>query len=56
MSSGPSGAAPTLPAGRAGAYAAPAGRTRRLLGETVPMLVPTERKGLMDLLRGRRAA
>ena len=30
--------------------------TRRLLGETVPMLVPTERKGLMDLLRGRRAA
>src|SRR5215472_2743022 len=30
--------------------------TRRLLGETVPMLVPTERKGLMNLLRGRRAA
>jgi len=30
--------------------------TKRLLGETVPMLVPTERKGLMNLLRGRRAA
>jgi septum site-determining protein MinD len=30
--------------------------TRRLLGETVPMLVPTERKGLMNLLLGRRAA
>jgi septum site-determining protein MinD len=30
--------------------------TRRLLGETVAMVVPTERKGLMDLLRGRRAA
>ena len=30
--------------------------TRRLLGETVPMIVPTERKGLMNLLRGRRAA
>src|SRR5215470_12300078 len=30
--------------------------TRRLLGETVPMLVPSERKGLMSLLRGRRAA
>jgi len=30
--------------------------TRRLLGETVPMIVPSERKGLMNLLRGRRAA
>jgi septum site-determining protein MinD len=30
--------------------------TKRLLGETVPMLVPTERKGLMNLLLGRRAA
>ena len=30
--------------------------TRRLLGETVAMMVPTERKGLMHLLRGRRAA
>jgi septum site-determining protein MinD len=30
--------------------------TRRLLGETVAMMVPTERKGLMQLLRGRRAA
>ena len=30
--------------------------TRRLLGETVPMLVPCERKGLMNLLLGRRAA
>jgi len=30
--------------------------TRRLLGESVAMLVPSERKGLMDLLRGRRAA
>jgi septum site-determining protein MinD len=30
--------------------------TKRLLGENVPMLVPTERKGLMNLLRGRRAA
>src|ERR1700732_4054834 len=30
--------------------------TRRLLGETVAMMVPTERKGLMNLLRGRRAA
>ena len=30
--------------------------TRRLMGETVPMTVPTERKGLMGLLRGRRAA
>jgi septum site-determining protein MinD len=29
--------------------------TKRLLGETVPMTVPTERKGLMKLL-GRRAA
>jgi septum site-determining protein MinD len=30
--------------------------TRRLLGETVTMMVPTERRGLMHLLRGRRAA
>src|ERR1700756_3269860 len=30
--------------------------TRRLLGETLEMVVPSERKGLMDLLRGRRAA
>src|SRR5437016_7235185 len=30
--------------------------TKRLLGETVPMLVPGERKGLMNLLLGRRAA
>src|SRR5215475_7846067 len=30
--------------------------TKRLLGETVPMLVPSEPKGLMNLLRGRRAA
>jgi septum site-determining protein MinD len=30
--------------------------TKRLLGETVPMLVPTERKGLINLLLGRRAA
>src|ERR1700757_2638128 len=30
--------------------------TRRLLGETLPMLVPAEPKGLMNLLRGRRAA
>src|ERR1700752_2665718 len=30
--------------------------TRRLLGETGPMLVPSGRKGLMNLLRGRRAA
>jgi septum site-determining protein MinD len=30
--------------------------TRRLMGETVPMTVPSERKGLMGLLRGRRAA
>jgi septum site-determining protein MinD len=30
--------------------------TRRLLGETVAMMVPTERRRLMHLLRGRRAA
>src|ERR1700761_8221705 len=30
--------------------------TRRLLGETVEMMVPTERKGLLNLLLGRRAA
>jgi septum site-determining protein MinD len=30
--------------------------TKRLLGETVPMMVPGERKGLMNLLLGRRAA
>src|SRR5499427_7526228 len=30
--------------------------TRRLLGETVPMMVPSEPRGLMKLLRGRRAA
>jgi septum site-determining protein MinD len=30
--------------------------TRRLLGETLQMVVPPERKGLLDLLRGRRAA
>ncbi len=30
--------------------------TKRLLGETIPMLVPGERKGLMNLLLGRRAA
>src|SRR5215475_13061374 len=30
--------------------------TRRLMGETVPMMVPSEPKGLMKLLRGRRAA
>jgi septum site-determining protein MinD len=30
--------------------------TRRLLGETVAMTIPSERKGLMNLLRGRRAA
>jgi len=30
--------------------------TRRLLGETIPMTVPSDRKGLMNLLRGRRAA
>src|SRR5438128_9826666 len=30
--------------------------TRRLLGETVAMTVPVERKGLMDRLLGRRAA
>src|SRR6266436_5505469 len=29
---------------------------RRLMGETVTMLVPAERKGLMDRLLGRRAA
>ena len=29
---------------------------RRLMGETVPMVVPAERKGLMDRLLGRRAA
>ena len=40
MSSGPSGAAPTLPAGRAGAYAAPAGRTRQLLGDYVELTKP----------------
>ncbi len=40
MSSGPSGAAPTLPAGRAGAYAAPAGRTQRLLGDYVELTKP----------------
>jgi septum site-determining protein MinD len=30
--------------------------TRRLLGEQIEMLVPSERKGLMNLLLGRRAA
>jgi septum site-determining protein MinD len=30
--------------------------TRRLLGETIPMSVPTERVGLMNRLLGRRAA
>src|ERR1700744_6165080 len=30
--------------------------TRRLLGETLPMTVPSERKGLINLLLGRRAA
>jgi septum site-determining protein MinD len=30
--------------------------TRRLMGETVAMMVPTERKGLMNRLLGRRAA
>jgi septum site-determining protein MinD len=30
--------------------------TRRLLGEVIAMTVPSERKGLMNLLRGRRAA
>jgi septum site-determining protein MinD len=30
--------------------------TKRLLGETIAMMVPIERKGLMNLLRGRRAA
>src|SRR5580698_210855 len=29
---------------------------RRLMGETVPMMVPSARKGLMDRLLGRRAA
>jgi septum site-determining protein MinD len=29
---------------------------RRLMGETVPMMVPTDRVGLMDRLLGRRAA
>ena len=29
---------------------------RRLIGETVPMIVPAPRKGLMDRLLGRRAA
>ncbi len=29
---------------------------KRLLGETIPMLVPDERKGLMNLLLGRRVA
>jgi len=30
--------------------------TRRLLGEAIPMVVPSERKGLFNLLLGRRAA
>ena len=30
--------------------------TKRLLGETIAMTVPAERSGLMNLLRGRRAA
>jgi len=30
--------------------------SKRLLGQTIPMTVPSERKGLMSLLRGRRAA
>ena len=30
--------------------------TRRLLGETIAMMVPAERKGLINLLLGRRAA
>jgi septum site-determining protein MinD len=30
--------------------------TRRLLGETVPMAVPTERRGFINKLLGRRAA
>jgi septum site-determining protein MinD len=30
--------------------------TRRLLGEVIAVMVPSGRKGLMDLLRGRRAA
>jgi septum site-determining protein MinD len=29
---------------------------RRLMGETVTMMVPTDRVGLMDRLLGRRAA
>jgi septum site-determining protein MinD len=29
---------------------------RRLMGETIPMMVPVARKGLMDRLLGRRAA
>jgi septum site-determining protein MinD len=29
---------------------------RRLMGQIVPMMVPPERKGLMDRLLGRRAA
>jgi septum site-determining protein MinD len=29
---------------------------RRLMGQIVPMMVPAERKGLMDRLLGRRAA
>jgi septum site-determining protein MinD len=29
---------------------------RRLMGATIPIVVPTERKGLMDRLLGRRAA
>jgi septum site-determining protein MinD len=29
---------------------------RRLCGETIPMTVPVERKGLMNRLLGRRAA
>jgi septum site-determining protein MinD len=29
---------------------------KRLLGEKIPMLVPDERKGLMNLLLGRRVA
>jgi septum site-determining protein MinD len=30
--------------------------TKRLLGETIAMTIPAERSGLMNLLRGRRAA
>jgi septum site-determining protein MinD len=30
--------------------------TRRLLGEAIEMMVPAERKGLINLLLGRRAA